>query len=136
MPESVEVGPFVTLGLTYDKGIPIGILSDDHLVLLSLMAWVTLSLIAAFMLWARGPKSGVFAAALGAASGGMLGNLIDRLRFGAVLEFIEVIIYGIDWRFFNVAEVAVCVGIFTIGSLLLRQRRAASHRSRQARSHD
>jgi len=46
--------------------------------------------------------------------GGALGNLIDRMRFGHVTDFIEV--YWHDWSFpaFNVADSAICVGAFLL----------------------
>ncbi|MCQ2581690.1 MAG: signal peptidase II [Alphaproteobacteria bacterium] len=43
--------------------------------------------------------------------GGALGNLIDRIRFGAVIDFIDWHIGGWHWPAFNVADVCICVGV-------------------------
>ena len=44
--------------------------------------------------------------------GGALGNLIDRLRFGIVVDFIDVYIGAYHWPAFNIADSAITVGIF------------------------
>lgn len=43
--------------------------------------------------------------------GGALGNLIDRLRFGAVIDFIDLHAGSIHWPAFNVADICICAGI-------------------------
>jgi signal peptidase II len=42
--------------------------------------------------------------------GGTLGNLIDRLRFGEVIDFLDVHVENLHWPAFNVADSALCVG--------------------------
>ena len=43
--------------------------------------------------------------------GGALGNLIDRIRFGAVVDFLDFHIGGAHWPAFNVADIFICVGV-------------------------
>jgi len=43
--------------------------------------------------------------------GGALGNLIDRIRFGAVIDFIDWHYRGFHWPSFNVADIAICLGV-------------------------
>jgi signal peptidase II len=43
--------------------------------------------------------------------GGAIGNLVDRLRFGAVIDFIDVHIAGLHWPAFNIADSAITVGV-------------------------
>jgi len=45
---------------------------------------------------------------------GALGNLIDRIRLGEVIDFIDVHWYGHHWPAFNVADSAICVGVFLL----------------------
>ena len=48
--------------------------------------------------------------ALGLVIGGALGNVIDRVRFGAVIDFLDFHALGYHWPAFNVADSAICVG--------------------------
>lgn len=43
--------------------------------------------------------------------GGAIGNIIDRIRFGAVADFIDVHVYGYHWPVFNIADSAICIGV-------------------------
>ncbi len=43
--------------------------------------------------------------------GGAIGNLIDRIRFGAVVDFLDFHIGAIHWPAFNVADIFICVGV-------------------------
>lgn len=48
--------------------------------------------------------------ALGLVMGGALGNLIDRIRFRAVVDFLDIYVGDWHWPAFNVADMAICVG--------------------------
>lgn len=49
--------------------------------------------------------------ALAMITGGALGNLIDRMRFGAVIDFLDFHIGGLHWPAFNVADICITVGV-------------------------
>ncbi len=51
--------------------------------------------------------------ALGLVLGGALGNLIDRLRFRAVVDFLDFYVGAWHWPAFNVADIAICIGAIT-----------------------
>lgn len=57
-------------------------------------------------------------------AGGALGNLIDRVRFGAVVDFLDFHIGGAHWPAFNVADVFIClgVGLYILNWFLARRR--------------
>ena len=52
---------------------------------------------------------------------GAVGNLIDRIRFGAVVDFLDVYIGTAHWPAFNVADSAICVGAAVLFLALVRQ---------------
>lgn len=60
-------------------------------------------------LFTRAPRDEVLPLAL--IVGGALGNLIDRIRFGAVVDFLDFHIGGWHWPAFNVADICICVGV-------------------------
>jgi len=45
---------------------------------------------------------------------GAIGNLIDRIRFGEVIDFLDVFIRGVHWPAFNVADAAISVGVVAL----------------------
>jgi len=50
--------------------------------------------------------------------GGAIGNLIDRIRFGGVIDFIDVHYYSLHWPAFNVADSAITIGSVLLGILI------------------
>ena len=60
--------------------------------------------------------------ALGFLLGGALGNFIDRIRLGEVIDFLQFRLPGFWWPTFNVADVAVCIGAGMLMAHLLRHR--------------
>lgn len=61
-----------------------------------------------------------YTVALGLIGGGAVGNVIDRLRFGSVVDFLDVYVGQRHWPAFNVADSAICVGVgmFLLANLL------------------
>ena len=65
-------------------------------------------------------QGSLFIHAIGMIAGGAIGNLIDRLRYGSVVDFLDFYVKGYHWPAFNVADSAIFVGVafFILGSLL------------------
>ena len=109
-----------SLTLVMNPGLAFGMLSGAPAGwrwiagMLSLVALAILSVIAARLL----PTGGVWTAlSLGLVFGGAAGNLVDRVRFGAVVDFLDFYWRGYHWPAFNVADSAITVGV---GLLALR----------------
>ncbi len=64
-------------------------------------------------------------AALGLILGGSLGNLIDRLRLGQVLDFIDIGIGTTRWYTSNIADASIVLGVILLGLAMLREDRHA-----------
>jgi len=73
---------------------------------------------AGWWVWARNKP--LLTTAMALIVGGAIGNLIDRLRFGAVVDFLDVMIGSYHWPAFNVADSSVCVGagLYIIAAML------------------
>ncbi|TAN62117.1 MAG: signal peptidase II, partial [Magnetospirillum sp.] len=84
-----------------------------------LLSGLALVIVAAMLVWLRTASTRLAQVALGGIIGGALGNVIDRLRFGAVADFLDLHVLGYHWPAFNVADSAITVGavILVVDSL-------------------
>jgi lipoprotein signal peptidase len=78
------------------------------------LAAVALAVVIALGVWLRRAESAVVAVALGAIAGRAIGNVIDRLRFGAVVDFIDAHIGDWHWYVFNIADSAIVCGVIAL----------------------
>ena len=109
--ETIYVAPFWNWVLTYNPGAAFSFLADQP----GWQRWFFTVLALAISVWiARELKrcagERLLALALALVMGGALGNVIDRLRFGAVVDFIQWHVAGYYWPAFNVADSAITVG--------------------------
>jgi lipoprotein signal peptidase len=109
-------------------GVTFGLLTGFGEWSYLLLAAVALAVVAALGIWLRRAESHLVATALGAIVGGALSNVIDRLRFGYVVDFIHAHIGAWSWYVFNLADAAIVCGVaaLVLDSLLPRARRADS----------
>jgi signal peptidase II len=106
----VEVLPVLRLTMVWNRGVSFGLLgAHGDLGRWALVAFETAVAIA-LAVWARRGERPILSLALGLVIGGALGNVIDRARFGAVVDFIDVTALHFPWVF-NVADSAINVGV-------------------------
>lgn len=105
---SVEVLPFFNLTMVWNEGISFGMFHGTGIWIL-----VGLSLIitAVFSVWLTRSTGWLQAISLAMVIGGAIGNVIDRLRFGAVADFFDFHAFGWHYPAFNIADCAIVVGI-------------------------
>ena len=110
--ERIEVTPFFNLVLVFNPGAAFSFLSDAGgwqrwffvVLAIAVSGWLT------FLIRSHAAERLLpLAAAL--IMGGALGNVIDRIRFGAVADFVDVHAAGWHWPAFNVADSAISVGV-------------------------
>jgi signal peptidase II len=114
----VAVTPFFDLVLEWNIGISFGWLQNDNqLVQFALMA-VKVAAVVALAIWMARSTTVMATVALGLIIGGAIGNGIDRLAYGAVVDFalFHVQIGGntFNWYVFNLADVAIVAGVMTL----------------------
>ena len=110
--------PFLNLTMVWNRGVTFGLLNGfgqwGHIIL----AVMSLAVVVALGFWLRRAQSRLVAIALGGIAGGAIGNVIDRLRFGAVVDFIHAHAdtpWGdISWYVFNVADAAIVCGVVAL----------------------
>ena len=112
-------GPFY-LTMVWNQGVSFGLFQANH----DLIRWVlaAFSIIVSIVLavWVRNSTRPLFALAVGLVMGGAVGNVIDRIRFGAVADFLDVSRLHFPWVF-NVADSAISIGIVCLLLDMLRQ---------------
>jgi signal peptidase II len=109
--QSEPVTSFFNLVMVYNKGAAFSFLADQQGWQRYLFAGISLaaSLLIIWML-KRNPSQRLFCWALALILGGAIGNLIDRLAYGHVIDFLDVYFYGWHWPAFNVADSAITIG--------------------------
>ncbi len=122
--QPVSVLPVLNLMLAYNPGAAFSLLADQP----GWQRWffVVLALgVSVYLLWwlrTLPPGRRVEACGLGLLLGGAIGNVIDRLWLGAVIDFIDVHYAGWHWPAFNVADSAISVGVGLLLVSAFRQR--------------
>ena len=111
----VQVTPFFDLVLAWNVGISFGWLqSDNQAAQLALMAVKGIAVVA-LAIWMARSHTLLATIALGLIIGGAIGNGIDRLAYGAVVDFalfhIEIAGKTYNWYVFNLADVAIVAGV-------------------------
>jgi lipoprotein signal peptidase len=111
----VQLLPVLNLTMVRNTGVTFGLLTglgDWGHVLLSAVA---LAVVVALGVWLYRAENKMVALAIGAIAGGAIGNVIDRVRFGWVVDFIQAHIdtrWGdYSWYVFNVADAAIVCGV-------------------------
>jgi signal peptidase II len=106
----IEVLSFFNLVLVWNQGISFGMFGGAS----AWGAWILTGLalvISVFLFfWMKKAETRLAALSLAAIIGGALGNVIDRVRFGAVVDFLDFHVLGYHWPAFNVADSAITVG--------------------------
>ena len=110
-PTVIPVTPFFNIVLVWNRGVSFGILNQESAWLPWLLSALALAISAALFAWLVRADGRRLAAGLGLVIGGALGNVVDRLRFGAVVDFLDVHGWGYHWPAFNVADAAITVGV-------------------------
>jgi signal peptidase II len=80
----------------------------------ALAPWVlsglALGVVIGLLFWLRQSEHPLVATGLGLVIGGAIGNVIDRFRYGAVVDFLDFHLAGYHWPAFNVADAGICIG--------------------------
>lgn len=108
-------GPLFDFTYVQNTGAAFGMFSGK----MNILAFVSLAFCVGIIVYyiIKKPKEKLFCIALAMIFAGALGNGIDRLFYGFVVDFIETTF--IDFPVFNIADIAVCVGVFLLGVYII-----------------
>ncbi len=108
---TIEVLPFFNLVVVRNYGVSFGMFNDLSYGSL-ILSIVALSIVCVLCIWLYRVTQMYMAVALGLIIGGAIGNITDRIRVGAVADFLDFHAFGYHWPAFNVADIAVFIGVF------------------------
>ncbi|WP_425099247.1 signal peptidase II [Tropicibacter sp. S64] len=104
--------PFLTFRMAWNYGVNFGLLAGEAPATRWILISVALGIVLFVLVWMRrDPPSTPGLIAAGLLIGGAIGNVVDRVLYGAVADFLNMSCCGFDNPFaFNVADVAIFVG--------------------------
>jgi len=127
--QTIDVAPFFALSYVRNTGAAFGVLAAAPAgIRLPLFFAVTLAAVGALVSFLRRtpPDERWLVGALGAVLGGALGNLVCRIRYGEVIDFLDVHWGALHWPAFNIADAAITVGVAVVMLHGLRAQRSAT----------
>jgi len=125
-PRVITITPFFNLTFGRNSGISFGLFAGGAEAGRWALTAVALGIVVGLLVWLSRAERRWLAAALGLVTGGALGNILDRIRHGAVTDFLDFHLAGWHWPAFNLADSAIFMGAaFLLLDGLLDGRRAA-----------
>lgn len=120
--EAHEVLPFFNLRLSFNEGISFSLFTETFAGRPLVLASVTFIVTGVLAVLLLRSSHRLEAAALGLIIGGALGNILDRLRLGAVVDFLDFHWRDTHWPAFNLADTAIVIGaVLLVASVFMRQ---------------
>lgn len=109
----VKVLPVLDLVLTWNKGISYGLFQQDSAFGQWALFGVKVAATVFLWAWLSQATTRLTALSLGLIIGGALGNAVDRLAHGAVMDFVHLHTpaYGFNWYVFNLSDTAIVAGV-------------------------
>jgi signal peptidase II len=104
--------PFLTLKMGWNTGINFGLFSESYFFMRWILVAISLGICLFLLFWSRKLKGNFAPILIGLIIGGAVGNVIDRVRFGAVIDFLNMSCCGINNPYiFNLADIFVFTGL-------------------------
>lgn len=108
---AVPIAPFFTVRLGFNEGVSFGMFAGWFSGRPLVLAAITMGIIALLAVWLWRTRKRPQALALGAILGGALSNVFDRLRIGAVVDYLDFHVGGHHWPAFNFADATIVCGV-------------------------
>jgi signal peptidase II len=124
--EPVSLGPFIELIVVWNRGISYGLLQQETDLGRWLLSGFSLIVAIGLGIWMLRTQHRFLAVSIALIVGGAIGNVIDRIAYGAVFDFVHVYVGTFSWYVFNIADAAIVAGVIGLvyDSFVLEGRRA------------
>ncbi len=110
----IDVLPFFRLTFVGNQGVSMGLFQAGTPAARWFLVAVTAAIAVAVVVWMRRESNRWDIAALGLVLGGALGNIVDRIRLGYVVDFLHFFWHDHSFWVFNVADAAISVGVLML----------------------
>lgn len=108
-PRILELTGFFNLVPVWNSGVSFGLFGDS-----SASRWILVGLalviVVVLLVWLTRAGTGIVAFALVLVVGGALSNVLDRVVYGAVIDFVDIHAFGFHWPAFNIADMSIVIG--------------------------
>ena len=112
--EDMQLLPFLNIVFVRNTGVSFGMFSEWGILGRYFFSIFSIVIGSFLILLAIFSDTKVFRSSLGLISSGALGNAIDRVYFGGVIDFIDFFIYNFHWPAFNFADVFITAGVILL----------------------
>lgn len=110
-PQVFELTPFFNVVSAWNKGVSFSMFRTSAQTGPWILSAVALVISLGLAAWLTRVRQPLVAVGIGLVIGGALGNVIDRLRFGAVFDFLDFYVGGYHWPAFNLADSCITIGV-------------------------
>lgn len=107
----VEVLPFFNLAMVWNRGVSFGLMAADGDLGRWLLVGLTVAISVGVLVWLRRAADVLTVLGLGLILGGAIGNIIDRIAYGAVADFVQLHAFSYSFYVFNVADAGITIGV-------------------------
>ena len=110
-PGGIQVTPFLNIVLVMNRGVSFGLIPIQAAWGPWLLAGIAAIIVAFLVVWLVRADRTLLAVGIGLVIGGAIGNVIDRLRYGGVVDFLDFHLGSYHWPAFNAADTAIVLGV-------------------------
>ncbi len=113
-PRIIEITPFFNVVMVWNKGASFGLFSSQSIWTQAVLGGLAVAISVVLAIWLAKAQNKWLKVALGLVIGGAMGNAIDRAIYHAVADFLDFHAAGYHWPAFNVADIAITVGVILL----------------------
>jgi len=110
----IEITPFFNIVEVWNRGVSFGLFASESSWTPILLSALAIAISVVLIVWLKRAETRLLALALGIVIGGAIGNVIDRVIWGHVYDFLDFHVAGYHWPAFNVADSAISIGVVLI----------------------
>ena len=107
---AIIVTPFFAIVRAWNTGVSFSMFNNYGINGVYVLSGLAVLIVAALLKWLKSEKNKLIQVALGFIIGGALGNVVDRIRLGAVFDFLDFYVGEHHWPAFNAADSFICIG--------------------------